>query len=297
MGQKDKSRLVSAGFLQKLEKLQLMSKKIIKGSIKGERASAKRGRSVEFADYRDYAPGDEIRIIDWNIYGRLDKLFIKLFSEEEELILYILLDRSLSMDFGTPPKIHLARKIAAAVSYIALANFDRVAFGIMDEALVHYQPPVRGKSQIFRIFDLLESVTPGGGTSLAGAVLDFGSRRMRPGLTLVISDFLDEGDFFTPLKKLVFQKHDLFLIQILDNFEINPDFGGDLKLVDMETGEYKEVTVTDRLLDMYRTALEEHCAGVRNFARSIGAGYILAPTGVPFEDLVMEYLRKGQLLK
>lgn len=273
-----------------------MSKKIIKGSIKGERSSAKRGRSVEFADYRNYVPGDEIRIIDWNIYGRLDKLFIKLFVEEEELVLYILIDNSLSMDFGNPKKIHVSRQIAAAISYIALSNFDRVAFGIIGKSLAHYQAPIRGKSQIFKIFDLLESIKTSGETSLGVAIREFASRKLRPGMVVIISDFLDERDFYQSIRYLAFQKHDIFLVQVLSAFELNPDIGGDLKLVDMETGDCKDVTVTDKLLDMYKDAVSDHCGNIKDFSHSIGARYILAPTSVPFEDLVMEYFRHGALL-
>jgi len=292
----NKNSLISPAFLQKLETLQLMAKKIIKGSIKGERSSVKRGRSVEFADYRNYVPGDEIRIIDWNIYGRLDKLFIKLFIEEEEMVLYVLIDNSLSMDFGEPKKIHVSRQIAAAISYIALSNFDRVAFGIIGKSLAHYQAPIRGKQQIFRIFDLLKSIKPSGETSLDVAIREFASRKLRPGMVVIISDFLDESDFFQSIRYLAFQKHDIFLIQVMSAFELNPDLGGDLKLVDVETGDYKDVTVTDKLLDMYKDAVLNHCENIKDFSHSIGAGYILAPTSIPFEDLVMEYFRRGALL-
>jgi len=172
-----------------------------------------------------------------------------------------------------------------------------VAFGIIDETLAHYQAPIRGKQQIFNVFDLLEKIKPAGKTYLDKALRQFSSRKLRPGLVLVISDFLDREDFFQSLKFQVFQKHQLFLIQVMDGFELNPDLGGDLKLVDMETGWFKEVTVTDKLLEMYKETVELYCEEIKDFARSISAGYILAPTSIPFEDLVMEYFRMGRLLK
>jgi uncharacterized protein (DUF58 family) len=297
MNEKKENNLVNPAFLKKLEMLRLLSRKIIKGSLKGERRSAKKGRSVEFADYRDYIFGDEIRTIDWNVYGRLDKLFVKLFVEEEELILYMVIDRSLSMGYGVPDKLEIAKKIAASLSYIALSDFDRVSFAIIDEDLACYNAPIRGKQQIFRIFDLLNSISPTGKTSLNNSVMSFISRKLKPGMVVIVSDFLDESDFFRALKFLALQKHDVFLIQVLDDFEINPNIGGDIKLVDVETGENKEVTVTDRLLEMYIEAIKKHCQKVQDFSHSIGAGYILAPTGIPFEDLVLEYLRKGALIK
>ncbi|MCE1246119.1 MAG: DUF58 domain-containing protein [Firmicutes bacterium] len=297
MTENKQSNLVNSAFLKKLETLRLLSRKIIKGSIKGERRSMKKGRSVEFADYRDYVFGDEIRTIDWNVYGRLDRLFVKLFVEEEELILYLMIDKSLSMGFGNPEKLDIARKIAASLSYIALSDFDRVSFAIIDEALARYNAPIRGKQQIFRVFEILDGIKPSGKTSLNNSIMNFISRKVKPGMVVVISDFLDEEDFFRSLKFLTLQKHDVFLIQVLDDFELNPGIGGDVKLVDMETGESKDVTVTDRLLEMYLEAVNNHCKKIHDFSHSIGAGYILAPTGVPFEDLVLDYLRKGALIK
>lgn len=290
-------KLLTPQFLKKLETLQVLSKKIIRGTIKGERSSVKRGRSVEFSDYRDYVPGDEIRIIDWNIYGRLDKLFVKLFVEEEELILYLLVDRSVSMDFGTPSKLEIALKICAALSYVALANYDRVSLGLMDTEMSGFQPPIRGKKQVFRVFEFLENVKPGGKTSLKSALGQFASRKMRPGLVVILSDFLDAGDFLSSLEFLMFKKFEIFLLHILDPFELDPDIGGDVKLIDVETGDFKEVTVTDQLLDMYKSNLEQFCGQIRSFCRNTGAGYLLAPTSVPFEDLVLKYLRLENLLR
>ncbi len=292
-----KENLITPKFLSKLETLQMLSRKILTGTMKGERKSSKRGKSVEFADHRNYVYGDEIKTIDWNIYGRLDKLFVKLFSEEEELTFYILVDRSLSMDFGNPSKMEVAGKIAAALSYIALCHYDRVSVGIFDSLLDGFQPPVRGKQQIFTIFDLLKKLEPRGQTSLSKAIHHFCSRKFRPGMVIIISDFLDYSDFSRALRMLSFNKNDLFLIQVLDGFELNPEIGGDIKFVDVESGEVKELTVTDQLLDLYKNTIDEYCSNLRSLANKMGAGYIMAPTTVPFEDLVLQYLRKGALIK
>lgn len=289
--------LINPQFLQKLQLLQIAFKKIVRGSMKGERSSARKGRSIEFADYRNYVFGDETRIIDWNVYGRLDKLFVKLFVEEEELTLYLIIDRSLSMDFGQPAKLLLAKKIAGALAFISLSNFDRVSISMADSELSGYQSPIRGKNQIFRIFEYLEKIEPRGATSLSSSLRDFAKRSKKPGLVVIISDFLDREDFFSALNYLFYQKNQVFLIQTLDGFEVNPDIGGDIKLVDSETGETKEVTVTDDLLKRYKDAIEGHCQSIRQYCRSRGAGYVMAPTWVPFEDLVMEYFRTGRLIQ
>lgn len=293
----DPEDLINPGFLAKLETLQIMSKKIITGSSKGERLSTKKGRSLDFADYRNYTPGDEIRIIDWNVYGRLEKLFVKLFAEEEELILYILVDSSLSMSYGKPPKIIPAKQTAAALAYIALSNFDRAAVGVFDETLAKYHAPVRGKNQIFHIFNILKSISPSGQTSLAASLENFTVRKQRPGIVLVISDFLDPGGFKEQLAKIRYQKHELFLLQILDKEEVYPQLGGDLKLLEIETKEFKELTVTDQLLELYQKTVLNYCKEINDFAVSIDAGCLFTLSEVPFDRLVMEYLRSSKLLK
>jgi uncharacterized protein (DUF58 family) len=297
MTSKDKNWCVTPDFLQKLELLQILSKKVIRGSVKGERTSAKKGRSVEFADYRNYSQGDEIRIIDWNVYGRLDKLFVKLFAEEEELNIYLLVDCSLSMDFGSPSKLDYAKKISASLAYISLANFDRVALGLINTGFSGYRLPLRGKNQVFRIFDYLEKLSPEGKTSISDSLRQFTQKKLRPGLVIIISDFLDPSDFIDSLKLVRYHKHDLFLVQVLDEEEINPSIGGDIRFVDVETGEKREVTVTSRLLEMYKENLNLHCDTIESFCRKSGAGYIVASTSIPFEDLVLRYFRSGRLLR
>ncbi len=297
MKENQQEQLLQPEFLQKLQSLEMAFRKMVKGSIKGERKSTRRGRSVEFADYRDYTPGDEIRIIDWNVFGRLDRLFVKLFVEEEEVTLYLLIDSSASMDFGQPNKLMYARKIAAALSFISLSGYDRVSLALMSDRLTGHRGPIRGRNQIFQVFKYLQEIQAHGGTSIGESLLNFSARRKKPGIVVIISDFLDPGDFTLALGRLQFQKHQLYLIQILDESELNPQTGGDVKLRDMETGQEKEVTITDDLLNRYRKAVEDHCDKIRSFCRRNGAGYILAPSRIPFEELVLEYLRAGRLLR
>ena len=148
--------LLDQEFMHKLEQLALFSRKVFRGLLKGERRSKKKGVSIEFADYRDYVPGDDLRFLDWNIYGRLERLFIKLFQEEEDLNILFLLDGSRSMTFGSPSKFDYGKKVAAALGYIALANLDRVAVSVFSSQLDHLFPLSRGKQSAWRLFDFFE---------------------------------------------------------------------------------------------------------------------------------------------
>jgi len=290
------TELLTPEFLQKLKLLQILSKKVNWGTQSGEHGSPQRGRSLEFADFRNYTLGDDIRYIDWNIYGRLEKLFLKLFVEDVELTVYLLIDSSASMSLGEPEKLHYARQIAASLSYIALSNFDRVAMASLDGAVRQYQPPVRGSSMVFHCFRFLESMKAAGMTNLGNALLDFGKRKARPGLVIILSDFLQEDDFFEGLSLLLFRKCNVFLIQVLDRAEKEPDYRGDLKLVDIETEEFREVSMSERLIEIYRRNFREHCEKIESFCTKRGIGYIETTTDIPFEDIILRYLRMGRLL-
>jgi len=290
------TELLTPEFLQKLKLLQILSKKVTWGTHSGEHGSPQKGRSLEFADFRNYSLGDDIRYIDWNIYGRLEKLFLKLFVEDVELTIYILIDSSASMSLGKPEKFHYAKQIAASISYIALSNFDRVALASLDESVRQYQPPVRGSSLVFHCFKFLDSLKATGVTNLGRALVDFGKRKARPGLVIILSDFLQEQDFFEGLSLLLFKKCNLFLIQILDRVEKEPDYRGDLKLVDIETDEFREVSMSERLIEIYRRNFREHCGKIESFCSRRGIGYIETDTEIPFEDIILKYLRMGRLL-
>lgn len=289
--------LFSPDFLRRLERLQLLARSVKAGSLAGERASPKRGRSVEFADYRNYTLGDDFRYIDWNVYGRLEKLFLKLFTEEEEMSVYILLDASASMGGGAPPKFDTARRLAGAIAFVALSGFDRVGLFPLAGTLGSPTGPLRGARQVFRVFDTLTNLRPAGGTDLPAALLQFLGRKDRPGLVIIISDFLQERDLTPSFRNLMAARHDLFLLQVLAPEEVHPDLSGDLRLLDVESGEGREVTVSDRLLAQYQEALAAHNARLEGFCRGAGAGYLLAGSEVPVETLVLETLRTARLLQ
>src|SRR6267154_5579461 len=158
--------LLDSLFLAKLEQLELVSRKIFMGRMKGERRSKRKGQSVEFADYRNYVVGDDLRFLDWNLYARLDRLFLRLFMEEEDLHFYVLIDNSLSMDFGRPSKLRYAKQVAAALGFIGLVNMDRVVIEAFNDKLTQSLPAVRGRKSLWRVLDFLQKLTPAGPSNL-----------------------------------------------------------------------------------------------------------------------------------
>jgi uncharacterized protein (DUF58 family) len=290
------STLLEPAFLNKLEQLSLVSKKVFAGQLKGEKRSTRRGTSVEFADYRDYSAGDDLRYIDWNTYARLEKLFLKLFVEEEDLHVYLLLDRSQSMAFGSPAKLEYAKRVAAALGYIGLTNYDRVGASLFAERLHATMLPVRGRGQVFRFFQFLEGVQPQGVTSFDRSLREYALRTRRPGVVIVISDCFDPN-YEAGLKALLYRKFQVTLLHVFDATELKPDFLGDLKLIDAETGEVREITVSPSLLRDYQRAVENFCGGLQRFCRRYGVDYIRTTTDTPFEDLILKYLRRSGLVR
>lgn len=209
------SQLLSHEFIAKLEQLELVSRKIFVGRLKGERKSKRRGQSVEFADYRNYVVGDDLRFLDWNIYGRLDRLFIKLFQEEEDLHFYLLIDNSVSMDFGDPTKLFYAKQVAAALAFVGLINHDRVMVETYNDNLDQRIGPVRGRTQFFRVMDFLIRLESHGGTHAADAAKSFAIQNTGKGIVVLLSDFMDKGGYQDALRYLVARNMDIYAIQIL----------------------------------------------------------------------------------
>lgn len=290
-------QLLTQEFIQKIERLSLVSRRIFVGTIKGERRSKKRGVSCEFADHRDYSPGDDTRFIDWNIYGRLDRLFLKLFMEEEDLHVYVLMDASESMGHGEPSKLDYARKVAAALAYIGLANMDRVCVAAFAHDVVSMFPPTRGKAQMFRLFDFVSNVRPGGETSLSTSCRTFSLRNRGKGVVVIVSDFFDPQGYETALKFFLAKKVDIFLLHVLSPQEVEPTLAGDLRLLDCETGHEAEISISAPLLKLYRSNLRLFCGTLRDYCARRGINYLFATTRVPFDQLVLNYLRKAGLLK
>jgi len=260
--------LFDENFLKKLEYLFIVSKKVFAGKLRAERRGKKVGSGIEFADHRDYAPGDDFRYVDWNVYGRMNKLLLRLFEEEEDLTVYLLLDASKSMRLGEQrqtgmsvplTKFDYARRVVAALGYIALANLDRVNIIPFAGELLPQLTPKRGKGQIFRVFEFLGALKPGGPTDMESSFRNFVHQTHRRGLAVVVSDFFDPHGYERGLKLLRHNRFELFAIQVCDPFEANPSVKGDLRLVDTETGEEQIATVSPAVVAAYEREFEDYC--------------------------------------
>jgi uncharacterized protein (DUF58 family) len=278
-------------FLAQLERLSLLSRRAFRGSVKGERRSPRRGHSVEFADYRAYGHGDDLRYVDWNIYGRLDRLHVKLFVDEEDLCLHLLVDASASMRFGAPSKLEYAVRTAAALGFVGLVNHERVGVGILRARAAEGWPPSRGRNQVVALLDFLAAVDPQGPTRLNEALADYAARAREPGLAVLVSDLLDPHGFESGVRALLERRYDVHLVHLLDPTEMNPDLGGDLRLEDAETGEVRDITVDAETLRGYRERLSQFLQRVEGFCRAHEVGYHRVVTDTPVEEFVVAQLR------
>jgi uncharacterized protein (DUF58 family) len=288
--------LLDPAFMARLDQLDLMSRKLLAGKLKGERRSKRRGQSVEFADYRNYVIGDDLRFIDWNIYARLDKLFLKLFMEEEDLSLYILIDVSKSCDYGNPNKAMYLKRVAAALGYIALVNYNRVNIVAMSSGIVAETGAMRGRRRVAQMIDFVGKLQPTGESRFAAACKRFALANRQKGVCVVLSDFYIKDGFETGLKYLAGGKYDLFAVQCLSPQEIEPDLQGDLKLKDIEDNDTAEVSITQPLMKQYKANLNAYCLALKDYITRRGGTYLFSSTAVPFDTLVLNYLRERGLL-
>ena len=260
------SDLLPPDLLAQLERLELVTRKVFRGRMKGERRSHRKGQSVEFADFRGYVPGDDLRSLDWNLYARLDKLIIKLFLEEEDLHFYTLIDASASMDFGEPTKLQYAKQLSAALGFIGLVRADRVRIETLGQSLRQRGPVLRGRKSVWRMLDYIQGIQPGETASLADGVKNFCLRNPGKGVVVLITDLMDKDGFEAGLRYLVAQQMDVYVIQVLSQEELEPDVKGDLKLVDCEDQDEAEISVSAPLLARYKATLNAFTSGRRSFA-------------------------------
>ena len=289
--------LLAPEFLRRLEGLELVSKKLLAGRMKGDRLSKRKGRGSEFADYRPYSAGDDLRFLDWNLYGRVEKLFLRLYREEEDLNVYLLLDTSRSMAFGSPTKFRYAKQVGAALGFVGLCNLDRIVIEGVGGRQVTRSPQYRGRPSLWRLIKFLDELAPADGADFNAALRSAALRMTGQGVAVVVSDFLDKGGYEDGLRFLTARGFDTYCVQVLAEEEVNPGLTGDLKLTDAEDGDEAEVTISAPLLKRYADTLNAFRGGLNGFCTKRGMSYLFTTTGVPFEKLVLGYLRSRGLLR
>ena len=283
-------------FLRQLERLLLVLRNPVRGGLKGGRRSVKRGQSVEFADYRDYTPGDDLRQLDWNVYARLERLFVKLFIEEEDITISVLVDASASMAAGSPSKLLFAKRAAAALGYIGLASEDRVVVSSLVGRTAIRRRGIRGSGRVFRLLADLSAIEAADGpTDLVAACRHAAAQLTGRGLVLLISDLLDPGADRV-LRELAAARSELIVLHVLSPDELDPQLEGDLRLVDVETNDGVDVTVDLPTIDRYKERLAAWQEALAEVARKRGATYVPLSTTVPLADLVFAELRRRRVL-
>ncbi len=284
------------GFLRQLERLLLLLRSPVRGGLKGGRRSVKRGQSVEFADYRDYTLGDDLRQLDWNVYARLEKLFVKLFVEEEDVTITILLDTSASMATGRPEKLVFAKRAAAALGYIGLASEDRVAVSALGGRASRRQTPLRGSGRVFRLLSNLSAIQPSAGpTDLVAAARHAAAQLHGRGVVVLMSDLLDPAADRV-IRELAATRSEVIVLHILSPDELDPQLEGDLRLVDTETGEGVDITADLATLDAYRSRLAAWKESFADLAARRRASYVDLSSDVPLNDLIFAELRRRRVL-
>ncbi|WHH59613.1 DUF58 domain-containing protein [Petroclostridium sp. X23] len=272
-------------FLRKIEQLRIDCRKLMSSNGNGNRKSRSKGSSVEFSDYREYAAGDDFRRIDWNAYGKFEKLFLKLFTEEREARINIFLDTSGSMDWGEPHKGIQGKRLAAALAYIGLSNFDRVSVYSVNEQLHSSRKSIHGKDAFWQVLRYLNDLPFEGVTNLSRAIKTFDGSG-GAGISILISDLMSFDDVKDGLKYLQYKKQDIILCQLLSPEELHPSIGGSVRLLDVETGEAKDITVSHRLIKAYQNVLDGFKDDIKKYCFKRGIRYIELSSEISMESMV-----------
>ncbi len=288
----------NAEFLQKLEYLSLVSRRLFQGSLLAARRSLRAGSGLEFADHREYTDTDDFRYLDWNLFARHGQMMVKRFHEEQDLRVYLLLDASRSMGLGTPPKFDYARRLCAALAYIALVDLDRVSVTAFAGSLGAEFPQVRGKDCLFRLLQFLDALeTQPEPTDLARAMAAFVDQHRHPGLVIVVSDWFDRAGFLRGLDLLRHHRHEVHVIQLFDPSEADPGVAGDHELIDVERRSRRKVTITQRSLRRYRQLFQEFQDGIRGYCLRHALGCGQTSTATPFDEFLIEMMRTSGILR
>ena len=291
-----RTQLFDEAFLRRLEQLELASRRLTAGRMKGERRSVRRGQSVEFADYRTYAAGDDLRQLDWNAYARLERLFVKLFVEEEDVTVHVLVDASRSMDHGTPNKLDAARRAAAALAYLGLASMDRVSVAFLGDGAATELRPIRGKARAADLFAFLSEPRRERLTGLAAAARSYAGRMHGSGPLILVSDLMDAG-YLDALRALAATRSPLSVLHLLAPDETDPDMPPDARLIDNETGQAVQVSGDDDLVERYRTRLADWQNEISTFVARRGGAYVPVTSDIDLTDLLFDVLRRRRVVE
>jgi uncharacterized protein (DUF58 family) len=299
-------------FQRKLDYLALVSRRVFAGRLRAERRTKKSGTGVEFADHREYQPGDDFRYLDWNAYQRFDRLLVRLFEEEEDLAIYFILDTSSSMGFGdgtsaglqrrgpqggAAKKLRYAKKVCAALAYVGLANLDRVSIVTTSDRVMGRMPETRGKARIFKAFRFLREIEADGRTDLGDAMKTFVAQHKRRGLAVLVSDLYDPRGFENGINVLRYNKFDVFVVHVVDPSEARPKLHGDVLVYDCETGDEREVTVTAKVLQRFAKTHAEYLAQVERYCATHQVPYVAASVDMPFDEMILRVFRRGGFLR
>lgn len=280
-----------ADFVRRLEYWSLFFKRVYGGDLSAARRSKEVGGGIEFADRREYLPGDDPRYLDWKAYARLDRVLLRLFEEEKDLRVHILLDRSRSMQVGTPSKMLAVKRVAAAISYIVLANLDRVAISLFAESIDTFMPPARGKAHIHTILETLREVSADGETNISASALELTTREKRRGLVFILSDFLVPGGVIETLDRLRYHGHEVTLIRAVSALDRAPDVSGEVEILDAETGRRLKAVITPAVLRRYRERFEDIGKQIEGAALKKGARLVTIEAENPFDEHITKILR------
>ena len=291
------SGLFDADFLRKLELLEILFKRNVVGRREGDRPGLRRGGRAEFADYREYSPGDDLRYVDWNVYGRTDRLFIKEFTKHEAVLVSVLVDASASMAFGEPPKLDFAKRLAAALAYLALAGGNEAQIAAFGGSGVAWSLRHAGRPDLPALAAFLEPIPAQGATDLLGALRAYRERVHERSLVILISDLLEEAGGRRGLRLLGSQRFDLSVLHVLSPQELHPPALGSVRLTDAETAAGEDLVVDDEALRLYGDRLNAFVEGWKAFCQHHDIRYVQASTATPFEECILGYLRHGGLVR
>jgi uncharacterized protein (DUF58 family) len=285
-------------FLQTLEYLSLVSRRTFHGSLLAARRSLRAGSGLEFADHREYTGTDDFRYLDWNLFARHGQMMVKRFQEEQDLRVYLLLDCSRSMGLGRPPKLDYARRITAALAYIALVDLDRVSVTAFAGGLGAEFPLSRGKNCLIELLRFLDGLeTQADPTDLARVMSAFVDRHRQPGLVIIVSDWFDRAGFVRGLDRLRHHRHEAHVIQLFDPSEADPSIRGDYELIDVERRSRRKVTITERSLRRYRQLFREFQEGLRAYCLRHALGCGQTSTATPFDAFLIQMMRTAGVLR